>query len=346
MGTPGKRISPTIEAFVVNTKRNAPGLTYPNIADRVVERFGEASRIDRSSVQRILARAGIQGRTMAGVAGNLRGIGNESMNYQGSSGQPDPEHRRTLLAPLLDLKEVQPMGMHDYDLAIWHSRSNLSSWPLAKGQVCRSPSRTLEVRLDIESRMEYRYLRQHLPDDLIWSALEAFRQMMAHDIAARLTLLEKVTALVERPEAEGGTGLTVIPDLDFGTEKEAVSSYYVFTIHDQVLSRCLGLNHAAKERREFSREAPNLTRLGSYTVISGPDEGRHTRLIELLLKAQEEWTDLPEAGAAAEAYRLAEAATSEVRQQLDRLRLAVGFPTGSRCQGCDWETIAHGRDSP
>ena len=340
MGIPGKRTPPAIEEFVVKTKQNAPGLTHQDIADRVVERFGEASRIDRSSVPRILARAGLRGGTTSGTTVI------QTASFSGSAEQLSPDHRPTLLAPLLELKAVQPLGMRDYDLAIWHGRPKESCWPLVKGQVCRSPSGTLEVSLDIESRLEYRYLRQHLPHDQIWSALESFKRAMAVDIEARLVLLHQITKLVERPEAEGGTGLSVVPDLDFGTEKEVVSAYYVFTIHDQVLSRCLGLNHAAKERREFSRQAPNLTRLGSYTVISGPDEKRHEELVELLLKAQKEWTRLPEAGAAAEAYRRAEAAAAEVRQQVDRLRLAVGFPPGSRCDGCDPLPTSPGRGNP
>ncbi len=137
----------------------------------------------------------------------------------------------------------------------------------------------------------------------------------------------------------------MVPDMDFAAEGEGLSTYYTFTIHDQVLSRCLRLNHGAKETGHFSREGLNLTRLGSHSVISGTDDERHGRLVEFLLKVQKEWTDLPEARAAAGGCLRAESATLEVCQNIDRLRLAVGFPPGSRCGGCD-SAIALEMDTP
>ena len=102
VGIQGKRIPPAIEEFVANTKQNAPGLTHQNIVDRVVEQFGESSRIDRSSVPRILARAGLQEPTREGATLN-QGWDRKGY-YQGADRQLDREHRQTLMAPLLDLK--------------------------------------------------------------------------------------------------------------------------------------------------------------------------------------------------------------------------------------------------
>ena len=343
VGIRGKRTPPAIEEFVVKTKQNAPGLTHQNIVDRVVEQFGESNRIDQSSVPRILARAGLQQPSPDGATGNQSW--DRKGYYQGSGQELDREHRQTLMAPLLTLKELQPLGIHDYDLAIWHSRPDESNWPVAKGRVWRTSGSKLEVRLDIEATLEYRYLRQHLPADPLWSSLEAWKKAMVEDLRGRFTLLKKVISLVEKPEAEGGAGLPVVPDMDFAAEGEGLSTYYTFTIHDQVLSRCLRLNHGGKETGQFSREGLNSTRLGSHSVISGPDEEGHKRLVEFLLKVQKEWTDLPEARAAAGGYLRAESATVEVCQNIDRLRLAVGFPPGSRCGGCD-PAISLGRDIP
>ena len=89
MGIQGKRTPPTIEEFVVKTKQNAPGLTHQNIVDRVVEQFGESSRIDRSSVPRILARAGLQEPTREGATANQGWDTNGSVYYQGADRQLD-----------------------------------------------------------------------------------------------------------------------------------------------------------------------------------------------------------------------------------------------------------------
>ena len=111
MGLQGKKIPSAIGEFVVKTKQNAPGLTHQNIADRVVEQFGESNRIDRSSVQRILARAGLQEPSPDGATVNQGRDRKGSDYYQGSDRQLDREHRQTLMAPLLILKELRLKGI-------------------------------------------------------------------------------------------------------------------------------------------------------------------------------------------------------------------------------------------
>ena len=55
----GKKTPPRVVKFVEDTKRNAPGLTNSQIADKIVGEFGESSRIDKGTVGRILGRAGL-----------------------------------------------------------------------------------------------------------------------------------------------------------------------------------------------------------------------------------------------------------------------------------------------
>jgi hypothetical protein len=107
-----------------------------------------------------------------------------------------------------------------------------------------------------------------------------------------------------------------------GSTQPALSLYYAFAIHDQVMSRSLNLRHARHSRGAFWSEFPNTVHLAGQPVISSPDPTQREAAIEFLLKTQEEFVSLPEAKATANAYQLAEHRTDEVRGHLDRLRLA------------------------
>lgn len=55
----GKRTPDVVRKFILDTKRNAPGLTARQIADRVVDRFGEDAGLDKSTVTSIIRGAGL-----------------------------------------------------------------------------------------------------------------------------------------------------------------------------------------------------------------------------------------------------------------------------------------------
>ena len=58
MDKQGKRTPEPIEGFIIKEKRNAPGLTQPQLAARVAAKFGEAAKVDKTTVARILRRQG------------------------------------------------------------------------------------------------------------------------------------------------------------------------------------------------------------------------------------------------------------------------------------------------
>jgi hypothetical protein len=187
----------------------------------------------------------------------------------------------------------------------------------------------------------WQYLQQHLPKDEVWADIESWKQAMAEDLAARLTLLNAVVQLIGKPVEEGGTGLPVLVEMGYmGSVEPAVSFGYAFAIHDQVMSRSLGLRHAPHSREAFRSEFPNTIHLAGKPVIFSPDPTQREAAVEFLLRAQKEGVSLPEAKAAAQAYRLAEQQTEAVKEQhLDRLRLEIAFPKGSLCEGCrGWAT--------
>jgi hypothetical protein len=74
-------------------------------------------------------------------------------------------------------------------------------------------------------------------------------------------------------------------------------------------------------------------------VIFSPGPAQREAAVDFFLHAQEEWVSLEEVKAAAEAYWLAEHRTEEVKGHLERLKLDLGFPKGSLCEGCrGWAT--------
>ena len=69
-------------------------------------------------------------------------------------------------------------------------------------------------------------------------------------------------------------------------------------------------------------------------VVYAPEEAQRELAIQFFVKAQEALACLPETLVAAEAFRKAEEKTVAVKAHIDRLKLAVGFPQGTVCDGC------------
>ena len=57
-------------------------------------------------------------------------------------------------------------------------------------------------------------------------------------------------------------------------------------------------------------------------------------MVEFAIDAQSLYADLPEAEAAATAYRAAEMAAEQLKRQVGRLRLTPAFPLGTTCDLC------------
>lgn len=243
------------------------------------------------------------------------------------------------MAPFLNLQGIEPFSLHNFDLATWYSRPEDPSWPIAKGRTYREPDGSLTVKLDAEDKLEWKYLQQHLPGDPVWAAIDIWEEAMAQALSGGLSLLETTIQHIQRPPEEGGLGLPVDLKMPYwGGDKPAVGLAYAFALYDQVISRSLGLNHGSITRGAFAfiggLEGTNTLQLANGPAIKYSDEGQREEAIEFFLKAQGEWVALPEARAAAEAYRKADQATGEVKGHIDRLRLAVAFPPGSVCDAC------------
>jgi hypothetical protein len=243
---------------------------------------------------------------------------------------PDP-HWQTLIPTLLDLRGIGQLSLRDTDLAIWHSRPQVTRWPIAQGEACRDAEGQVTVELSAEKNEAWRYLNQHLEGDRVWNSIEAWKRAMAGDLATRLALLGAIIKRIEKPVEEGGTGLSVVNDMGYvGSPEPAVSLQCAMDTHHQVMARGLNLHHAMHPREAYHREH---SKAGQPFISSG-DPAQLEVAVECLWKAQVDWVSLAEAKIAAEAYRAAEQATEEVKRHLERISLALTFPRGSSCEGC------------
>jgi len=247
------------------------------------------------------------------------------------------KHRHDLLIPVISqVRDISVFPARDFDLAIFWSRPSEPSWPIGGGYVERQTRGRLGIRLFIEEKLEWAYLRQHLIDDPIWDAIDKWKQAMVMDLTARFKLLDKIVA-----EIQSKTGLPVLEDLGYsGNDKDGLGLYFAYTLYDQVFSRAVGISLSSKRREDFTFESPNFTRLGGYMVVRSHDLSLHTLAINYLLDAQVSLVELTETRAARATYEEALSRTALVKKHSDRIRLEVAFPEGSICDGCSQRVTA------
>ena len=243
------------------------------------------------------------------------------------------EHRKNLLAALLNLKGVGPLPLRDTDLMMLMA-SDQSRWPIAKGELLKESSDgTWAVKLDVEGTHRWLYVEQHLRGNPFLAHVDHLKKAIAEDLVARLSLMSGIADRVEMPAPEG-IGLEVI-DFDAKVEEqEGVHPYFIFTLYDQLLSRALDLSLLAKRRDEFRSETRGTDHLGGWPVVSSPDPARRATSIDYLVAAQEQLMGLPEVELAASAYRGAEQAVEQIEWDLDGMEADAGLFTGNYCDGC------------
>ena len=247
------------------------------------------------------------------------------------------KHRDALVEAVIpELKGIDVFPPRDFDLAIFWSRPHEPHWPISKGTINRQDSGPM-VCLAVEEKLEWTYLRQHLKNDPIWDAIDAWKQAMVTDFTARSGLLDKIAA-----EIQAKIGLPVLEDLGYsGNDKDGLGLYYAYTLYEQVFSRAVGIPLAPKCMEDFSFESPRVTRLGGYILVHSHDPSIHTLAVDYLLQAQVSLVELTETRAARAAYEEVLSRTVLVKKHSERIRLAVAFPEGSTCDGCSqWVTAS------
>ena len=243
------------------------------------------------------------------------------------------EHRKNLLAALLDLKGVGPLPPRNTDLLVLMA-TDQSHWPIAKGELFKEGSDgSWGVKFAVEGTHRWLYVEQHLRGDPFLSHLDHLKKAIAGDLAARLSLMSGIADRVRMPAPEGIDEQVV--DFDArGEQQEGVHPYFIFTLYDQLLSRALDLSHSAKRRDEFRSETRGTDHLGGWPVVSSPDPVRRAKSIDYLVAAQEELMGLPVVELAASAYKEAEQAAKLIEWDLDGMEADAGLFTGNYCDGC------------
>lgn len=152
----------------------------------------------------------VRGLTQRGALDWLLGVTSAGIAWQEPSagaekglqeGRRHDGHRDILLPPLLNLKEVQPYSVHDFDLATWYLRDE-ASWPIPKGRA-HLRGRSLSITLHGEDTLEVAYLRQHLEGHPLWNAMAAYKAAEARSLIRRRALFGAILQKVQRPQAEG-----------------------------------------------------------------------------------------------------------------------------------------------
>ena len=140
----------------------------------------------------------------------------------------------------------------------------------------------------------------------------------AKDLSARIGLMDAIAERIRPPTEEGGLAVSISAELGFvEVTWPEVTSYYVFTIFDKLLSRSLGLRHAQKMQEEFvSGPVPHTTYLDGIPVALSADANQLEQAVRFLVTAQENWLWFPEVKRAAEAYQEARTGTKAVNPQL------------------------------
>ena len=242
------------------------------------------------------------------------------------------KHRNDLLEVVVpELSGINVFDARNSELAIWYVRPHEPTWRIAKGQLERQHDGNLVIRLDVEEKLEWKYMRQHLENDELWTAINTWKEAMRHDIGLRLALLRQIVSRVE-----SSTALQV-SELGTAGEGSGIDIYYVYSIYDQVFCKAIGIRVAPIQRYQFVFDAPNTVRLGGQSVIRHAEADIRARAVDSFLDAQTSLADIPEVQRAKGAYEDARKKTEEVKRHISRIRLMVAFPKGSTCDGCrEW----------
>jgi|GEM_PF-5196550 len=241
------------------------------------------------------------------------------------------DHYKKLEGCLNDFQEgigFLPPG--ERELETWRSRPHEPQWPIPNGHIRRCDEGGYEVRLSVENQIGWKYLQQHFHGDPIWQAVRDWKSDVVKDIAGRLGLYDALSEEILR-----GTGLQIVDDIGKATTgSDALGSYYLHTLYQQVFRRVLGLRNGLKARNEFLVRSDHRIELGNEIIAVTTSPHKADVVIDFLLDAQTALTAIRAAPMARDAYFRVEESTQAVRGELDRVRLSLVHLCDTTCDGC------------
>ena len=357
MSKQGKRTPKAIEQFVVDAHRNAPRLTYLQVVDRVAETFGEAARLDKSTIGNILQRYGIAGGQapeavpvdpLAGLGEGQRASATSKLDSAWPGPLEDQEHANDLREVATELSKQVEIHLEQ----LVDPPSKLS--PGNSNPRIEQRGETLAVLLDVEEIDLFDSLQQHLPGHQIWGLFDRWKTSVldTHRQLRRLCYWVKDQPDVMAQELRGSPGPNKASDLI-----DKFCDLVVFTAVDYEDPPWDIENSDIRQRMEREYEVlpvgsdQTLHKLVwnswdekmSRVIARSQQEAQLEESRQLHLDLRKRIRHTPGFTAAVLSRKKLDELQAELNVELERIRRRPWFRPSTTCRVCDLEWLAADR---
>lgn len=201
----GEKVGPEIESGIIDYKRNYPGWSQVRIAHEVEKAFGIT--IHRSTVGNVLDRNGHGGTTLMRQRRGSRARDEDPAQAERSGHWPALKKVASTLAGQAQTPVHQLIGLVDSDRGgVFPAYGDDQGFILNYQLHIAHEEGGVQAHLDAEEDLLATCLKEHLPDDPAWAALEQWKTQIASTVAALGAFTGEVEHIVK--------GFTDSPALD------------------------------------------------------------------------------------------------------------------------------------
>ena len=248
------------------------------------------------------------------------------------------QHWMDLTAVVSSLRGTGVWSLADFDLAVWWSRINADrTWPIGGAKVTRASGNKMSVALDAEALPQWAMLQQHLPDDPMWRAAEAWKVSAARDAAARIGLLSAISRQIKASKQDQGLEFALVDDLlSAGAPDPGVSLRYAFDLQRGVLGGLVSSGEKVVEPGDFKQyeSNPDIRYMDGIPMVKSAESKSRERGAEFFVRSQRTLRALPRARTARASWLRNRQLEDALHAQIERVAGLSGLPIGSRCDGC------------
>lgn len=182
----------------------------------------------------------------------------------------------------------------------------------------------VKVILDVEDKLQWGLLQEHLKRDKMWELVEQWKKAVAAHLRAKINLAWKTAILL--------TGKTHYPLLEKPTKPPFLYSYNVITpLYQEALYEAMGLPQKSKLQDSIVTDAGSgEVKLGGFALGKAP--GAEDECKKNILKALKKLKKSEEAKDVATSYRLVEELTAKTRRVVAEISLLGLIP--GQCRVC------------
>lgn len=248
------------------------------------------------------------------------------------------KHRDDLLnAVIPEFRKLEAFSLSESEskrlVSWWMDNNRPKQFLLPWGEMeaeCDSSTHDIIIglRLYLEEKPEWKYLRQHFPEDPLAKMVKDCKQALNNDLQARLYLIEHVKA---RFWSE--TRLNCVFEFE-NPDDNGVRWEMVYLLYASFLSQVVDIPRPNIEKylRDYTGAGNNWVP-NWQIVIRAQDSKQHDGVIQFSLKSQKQNPSF-EAQTVQKAYWEAQQKTRQLRDHAEEIRLALDFPEGSSCDVC------------